>query len=291
MKPIKMLFIWIILCYSCTAIAAQNEQLKPLRVGMLPSLSLQKLFERYKPLQKYLQQKLHRPVILLTAASYASYIKRASEYEYDLYFAAPHMAALAEEDYGYRRISLMTRDLRGVLVVRSNGEIKKVSDLKGRTVSAPQESAIITMMGELLLQAHHLHPGKDVKINYTSTHNNAIFALTKGKSDAAIVSAPIFDILSRTIHDKLTILETTRTASHLMFMASPKLSEQEYAQLKQVMLAFKADGAGKEFFRRSPYGDSAAIHDKDMREMQPYVKMLRKLLAEKTRDKARTLRR
>ena len=208
-------------------------------------------------------------------------MKRASEYEYDLYFAAPHMAAFAEADSGYKRVSMFTRDLSGYLIVRKEGPIKTVSDLKGRTVSAPENLAIITMMGEFLLEQNNLLPGKDVKIDYTSTHNNAILALSTGKADAAIVSTAIFDIAKPEIRNKLTILKTTGNVSHLMFMASPKLSEQEYVQLREAMLHFKADGPGKEFFKRAPYGDMTEIHDEDMQNMQPYIKMLKQRLPDK----------
>ena len=102
---------------------------------------------------------------------------------------------------------------------------------------------------------------------------------TTGKTDAAIASAPIFEIVSRDLHTKLSILDTTRTASHLMFMASPKLPEKEYEQLRKVMLNFRANGAGKAFFSRSPYGDSGKIRDEDMRKMIPYAQILKQHLA------------
>lgn len=281
MKLIKIWLICVFLGITATALAEADKDIKPLRVGMLPSLSLQKLFERFTPLQAYLTQALHRPVILLTATNYETYMKRASEYEYDLYFAAPHMAAYAESEFGYRRISLMTRDLGGYLLVRTGGPIKKISDLKGRTVSAPERLAIITMMGELMLEQNNLIPGKDVKIDYTSTHNNAILALSGGKVDAAIASTAIFDIVKSELRNKLTILKKTDNVSHLMFMASPKLPEKEYTELREAMLRFKADGPGKEFFTRSPYGDMAEIHDEDMQNMQPYIKMLKQRLPDK----------
>jgi phosphonate transport system substrate-binding protein len=281
MKLSRIWFILLLLNLATIAFAAGNKDIKPLRVGMLPSLSLQKLFERFTPLQDYLKQTLHRPVILLTATNYETYLKRAGEYEYDLYFAAPHMAAYVESEFGYRRISLMTRDLGGYLLVRTGGPIKKVSDLKGRVVSAPERLAIITMMGEVLLEQNNLTPGKDVKIDYTSTHNNAILALSGGKADAAIASTAIFDIVKSELRNKLTILKKTENVSHLMFMASPKLPEKEYTQLREAMLRFKADGPGKEFFKRSPYGDMAEIHDEDMRNMQPYIKMLKQGLSGK----------
>ena len=279
MNRVRILLTCVLILITTVVSAVGDDGVKPLRLGMLPSLSLQKLFERFKPLKTYLEQTLHRPVILLTATDYATYMNRAGQYEYDLFFAAPHMAALAETDYGYRRVSMMTRDLRGYLVTRANSQIKRIEDLKGHTISTPQELAIITMMGEALLEAHHLQPGRDVTIDYTSTHNNAILALTTGKTDAAIVSAPIFEIISRDLHTKLTILDTTKTASHLMFMASPKLPQAEYKKLRDVMLKFRADSAGKEFFRRSPYGDSGMIRDEDMRNMRPYVRLLKQRLS------------
>lgn len=278
MKLIRAWTTCVLLIVSSNVLAAAGQALKPLRVGMLPSLSLQKLFIRFKPLQAYLEKTLHRPVILLTAVNYATYMKRASEYQYDLYFAAPHMAALAEADSGYRRVSMFTRNLSGYLIVRRDGSIKKIADLKGRTVAAPEQLAIITMMGEALLEQHHLQPGVNVKMEYTSTHNNAILALYTGNADAAVVSTGIFDIAAPAIRDKLKILATTTNVSHLMFMASPKLPEQEYHNLKQAMLRFTANGPGKEFFKRAPYGDMTQIHDADMENMQPYIKKLEQRL-------------
>lgn len=281
MKNLKLAIIGFLFCISGILHADAPPDTKPLRVGMLPSLSLQRLFERFKPIQAYLEKTLQRPVILLTATDYATYIKRAGQYEYDLYFAAPHMAALVEKDYGYRRVSKMTRDLVGDIIVRDDGGIKRVEDLKERTISAPQELAIITMMGESLLEQHHLFPGRNVRIDYTGTHNNALLALTTGKVDAAIAVAPIYEVFRRDHDTKLTVLATTPTASHLMFMASPKLPEQEYEKLRAAMLAFRADGAGKEFFLRNPYGDSAPISNADMQEMQPYAAILRQRISTK----------
>lgn len=278
MKPIRTWVACLLLIVSSSVWAAGGQALKPLRLGMLPSLSLQKLFMRFKPLQAYLEKALHRKVILVTAVNYATYMKRASEYEYDLYFAAPHMAALAEADSGYRRVSMFTRNLGGYLVVRRDGPIKKISDLKGHIVAAPEQLAIITMMGEALLEQHHLKPGLNVKMEYTSTHNNAILALYTGNADAAVVSTGVYDIVAPAIRAKLKVLAMTTNVSHLMFMASPKLPEQEFHNLKQAMLRFTADGPGKIFFKGAPYGNMTQIRDADMENMQPYIKKLKQRL-------------
>lgn len=277
----KKVYAWILcslLLISCQLAAANSKQPKPLRLGMLPSLSLQKLFYRFKPLQSYLVKTLHRPVILLTANDFNTYIHRASLYDYDLYFTAPHMAALAEKMSGYRRVSMFTRNVRGYLVIRRNEPIERIQQLRNHIVAMPGPLAIVTMMGENLLEEHHLVPGKNVKLDYTSTHNNAIFALNSDMASAAVVSSGIYDIIRPSIRNKLRILAKTKSVSHLMFMASPKLPEKEYRELKHAMLNFTAKGAGAEFFRRAPYGDMTKIHDKDMQDMQVYIERLKKRL-------------
>ena len=266
-------------CLSLSAaVAAEPVTPAPLRVGLLPSLSTDRLVTLFAPLRDYLQQNLQRPVILITAPNYELYMQRAAAYEYDLYFTAPHMAALAEKESGYRRVSLMNRELRGYVVVRNDSSIHALGDLKGHTIAMPEATAIITILGESLLKQHRLVAGKNIVLEYTPSHNNAIHALVSGKADAAIVSAGIYDATPAKNRKGLSVIDKTANLSYVMFMASPTMPEQEYQQLRRVMLQFTAAGPGREFFQKSKYGDMGEIHDSDMRQLQPYVKVLQQRL-------------
>lgn len=274
-----ILLACILLTVTGSIDAADQNKLPPLRVGLLPSLSTERLVTLFAPLRDYLQEKLHRPVILLTAPSYDIYMQRAANFEYDLYFTAPHMAALAETDSGYRRISLMNRELRGYVLVRQDSAIHTLNDLQGHLIAMPESTAIITILGESLLQEHGLRPGKNIRVEYTPSHNNAIHALSSSKADAAIVSGGIYDATPPDKRQGLNILAKTKTLSYVMFMASPKLPERDYQQLHRVMLQFTAKGPGKEFFEKSKYGDMGEIRDQDMQQLKPYVKILQQRLA------------
>lgn len=270
----KRLLLLGLLLFAGATHAATEPPVKPLRVGLLPYLSTQRLLDSYAPLRDYLESALHRPVILITAPSFEMYVNRASQYEYDLYLTAPHFAALAESQSGYRRVSRLLRELDGSLIVARGGPVKTIADLKGRTVTTPDRLAIITMLGEALLQENNLMPGKDVTVQYTPSHNNAIVAVASGRADAAVVSGAVFDTMPLDVKERLEILTHTSKVPHMMFMASPKISLPDYLALRQAMLQFNASGAGKRFFDKSGYGDMGEIGDEQMRQLQPYIAIL-----------------
>ncbi len=270
----SILLVCILVTVTGSAGTVEQSNPPPLRVGLLPSLSTERLVTLFAPLRDYLQTRLHRPVILLTAPNYETYMQRAAAYEYDLYFTAPHMAALAENESGYRRVSLMNRELRGYVLIRQDSTIRTLHDLQDHVIAMPEATAIITILGESLLQEHGLIPGKNIRVEYTPSHNNAIHALSSSKADAAIVSGGIYDATPPDKRAGLTVLTKTKSLSYVMFMASPKLPEQEYTDLCKVMLQFTANGPGHEFFIKSKYGDMGKIQDKDMQQLQPYVKLL-----------------
>ena len=262
------------LLFAMVAQADPGPTAKPLRVGLLPYLSTQRLLDSYAPLRDYLETALHRPVILITAPSFDVYVNRAGQYEYDLYLTAPHFAALAESQSGYKRVSRLLRELDGSLIVARGGPVKTIADLKGRVVATPDRLAIITMLGEALLQDNQLIPGKDVTVQYTPSHNNAIVAVASGQADAAVASGAVFDTMAPDVKDKLEILTHTGKVPHMMFMASPKIPDPDYQALRQAMLKFNAAGAGKVFFEKSGYGDMGEIGDAQMRQLRPYISIL-----------------
>lgn len=276
-RPASVLMVLITLCGLPAAGLAEPQSVsakKPLQFGLLPYLSTRRLFETYVPIKLYLEKTLNRTVIMSTAANFRTYIARARRGDYDLYLTAPHFAALAEAESGYRRVSRVTRELHGNVVVAKNSPIRHVSDLRGKIIATPDKLAIITIMGEHLLKVHGLTPGKDVTVKHTPSHNNAILAVVKGEADAAVAAAFVYENMPADVRAKLRLLSRTMTVPSIMFMASPKLPEGEYKKLRRTMLKFTASGPGKAFFEKSRLGNMTAITDRDMQRLAPYVRDL-----------------
>lgn len=250
---------------------SQLPSQRPLQFGLLPYISTRKLFTYYTPIKKYLEKTLGRPVRMSTAPDFATYIERARQGEYDLYHTAPHFAAQAEYEFGYQRVSRFLRKLDGSIIVARDGPIKQPEDLRGRTLCTPDALAIITFLGEQWLLENGIQPGVDVEIRNFPSHNTAILAVLRGKAEAAVSSAAVFENMPKTVSDKLRILTTTKKVPHMMFMAGANLPNKEYLELRKAMLAYTADAAGESFFAATGYGDMGEITDKEMSRLSPFI--------------------
>lgn len=275
----KRLFLPVclaLLCLTCLPLRAETAKngdaaQRPLQVGLLPYVSTRKLFTYYLPIKDYLERTLKRTVVVSTAPDFKTYLARARAGEYDLYHTAPHFAALAERDWGYRRVARFSRELDGSFVVAKNGKVHRIEDLRGGVVRVPDPLAIVSMLGEHSLREHGLVPNVDVTVRYSPSHNNAVLAVMRGEADAAVTSAAVFEKMSPEVHEKLRVLGSTQKVPHMMFMAGPHLSDAEYRDLRRAMLAFTAAGEGKHFFQDTGYGDMIDIDDAAMDALAPFI--------------------
>lgn len=244
-------------------------------MGVLPYLSSERLFMSFLPMKNYLEAKLGRQIVMSTAPNFEAYMQRAASGEYDIYQTAPHLALLAENEYGYRRLGRFTRELDGDVVVRKDASIHRIEDLRGRIVITPDALAITSFLGEQLLQEHGLVPGRDYRIMRSLSHNNAILTVYRGGAAAALTSAAVFEHLPLEIRRELRVLAKTHEVPHMMIMANPRLSPSDYKHLKSALLAFKRNGAGRKFFESTGYGDMEPITDEDMKRVKPFLQRLK----------------
>jgi phosphonate transport system substrate-binding protein len=278
MLPLRLatlLLISFIVPATCLADTDSTNNKQAIRFGMLPFVSTHRLIELFLPIKEYLEQNLHRPVKLVTAPNFREYLQRSLDGEYDIYHTAPHFAVLAELEYGHRRLSRYNRSLDGSILVIKNGPIKSIKDLKGKAMITPDRLAIITMLGEVLVRENGLQPGKNITVRHASSHANAILSVAKGKVDAAVVSASVFEKMPEGIRSKLIILTKTRKVPNVMFMASPTLLETDYQAARKAMLNYTADDPGKAYYARADRKAMANITDENINTLRPYVKILK----------------
>lgn len=250
----------------------------PLQMGLLPYLSSERLFEYFLPMKDYLEAQLRRRIVMSTAPDFKTYVRRAARGDYDIYQTAPHFALLAEVEHGYRRVSRLTRDLNGDVVVRRDNPVQRIEELRGRVIITPDALAITSMLGEQLLKDHGLTPGKSYRLLRTASHNNAIMTVYRGQADAAFSSVEVFEKLPPEVKRELRILAKTRQVPHMMVMAHPHLPLSEYERLKSALLAFTRDGPGRKFFETTGYGDMGPITDADMARLRPFLSELKEHL-------------
>ncbi|HYA28526.1 MAG TPA: ABC transporter substrate-binding protein [Acidobacteriota bacterium] len=100
-------------------------------------------------------------------------------------------AEIIEAALGGARVAFIIGILnRAVLSVYSKPEFKQLADLRGKVMGVTQPGSTTDLTAKILLQQVGLVPGKDVQITHLQGMPDMITALSQGRIDAAIISAP-----------------------------------------------------------------------------------------------------
>ena len=98
---------------------------------------------------------------------------------------------LIEAGLGGARVAFIIGILnRAVLSVYSKPEFKQLADLRGKILGVTVPGSTTDLTAKILLQQAGMAPGKDVQVTHLQGMPDMITALTQGRIDAAIVSAP-----------------------------------------------------------------------------------------------------
>lgn len=79
---------------------------------------------------------------------------------------------------------------RAVLSVYSKPEIKQFSDLRGKVMGVTLPGSTTDLTAKILFQQAGMTPGKDVQVTHLQGMPDITTALTQGRIDAGVVSAP-----------------------------------------------------------------------------------------------------
>jgi len=131
----------------------------------------------FSPLMEYLSREIDGVSFVFEASrNYAAYDER-------LYGRMPHFSlpnpyqTINSLKHGYRVFGKMGDDqnFRGIILVRKDSGIEKVTDLKGKTISYPAPTALAaTMMPQYYLHTHGLDVMKDVRSSYVGSQESSI---------------------------------------------------------------------------------------------------------------------
>lgn len=272
----------LLMAFAASAMAQQKHQ-PPLEIGVFPYLSTRALLSTYQPLQRFLEQKLQRPVHLVTAPDMRTFVERTQEGAYTFVVTAPHFARLAQVEAAYHPLLSANRNLTGALLTRKDGRIRSIEDLRGKIVATPDDLAIISLLGLELLKRNDLMPGKGVTIQTMPTHSAAVISLQNGTVDAALVALTAFLQMTSEQRAGLSIIAQTPEVPSVMYLASPKVSAEEVQTFVNLLQQFtEHTPEGKQFMDNLGYQGLRAPTEQELRSLDPYVEILKANLS-KTR--------
>jgi phosphonate transport system substrate-binding protein len=238
----------------------------------------------YAPLQQYLQRRLQRPVLLVTAPDMQTFVERTQRGMYAYLVTAPHFARYAQVEAGYQPFLRVDRTLYGTLVVGKDSAVHSIGNLRGKVVATPDKLAIVSMLGTELLRSHGLQPGKDVEIRATTSHNSAVLSVQRGEAAAAVTSNTALKQMPAGLRDSVKELATTAQVPHLMFLANRHIPEAEVERIASLLREFAQDSPeGKAFISNTGYVGLRKPTSEELKRLDPFVQDLKNLLNVTTR--------
>jgi phosphonate transport system substrate-binding protein len=156
-------------------------------VGIHPLHNPKRLVEVYGPVIDYLNTTIPQAHFRLEASrNYEEFEKKLYAGHFD--FAMPNSYQTVRSlKYDYRVFAKMGNDemFRGIILVRKDSGIRKVSDLKGKKVSYPALTALAaTMMPQYYLQTHGIDVNRDIENLYVGSQESSIMNVLLGHVEA-----------------------------------------------------------------------------------------------------------
>jgi phosphonate transport system substrate-binding protein len=151
-----------------TPISAEVEN-KPLNIAVLPCTDIVMTFKKFHPLVTYLTQKTGLPIRLVVPENLIKFETSLNNSEIDFALQDPHtflkLSDLFDKDSLLRALNVEGKTTQsGVIIVRKDSGIQKVTDLQGKTMMfGPKFSASKWLAGRLLLEENGLNIEKDLK--------------------------------------------------------------------------------------------------------------------------------
>jgi phosphonate transport system substrate-binding protein len=145
--------------------------------GFVPLHNPERLFEIYGPLTAYLTARIPGVHFRLEASrDFPSFDNKLFNRQLQFALANPYQTCRAL-NHGYRVFAKLgdDSDFRGIILVRRDSGVEKVSDLKGKSVSFLSQTTLgTTMLPQYYLHTHGLDVNTDIRSLYVGTHESSI---------------------------------------------------------------------------------------------------------------------
>lgn len=238
-----------------TALAAQAQSV--LRVAMAPETTPAEQAARFEPLGQFLETRFKMRVKWVPVASEAFAVRALLNREADLVWLNGLSYVQAVVRAGDRVVPLVQREedqkARSVFITKASSSIKKLPDLKGRTLSlGPSASTAENLMPRSALIAAKLRPDADLTAVPAANAPAVVAAVVAGQAEAGALGLAAWE---RLVADK-----QVDPAAVKVFFTTPVYTDHTWAVLADLpegsrkaitggMLVLEAVKGGREILK------------------------------------------
>lgn len=238
---------------SAIAGAATSVETKPIVFGVFPRWNAQITVRDFTPLATLLSHDLGRPVHIETDKDFDSFMRRVYAKEFDIVHLNQLQYLHAHAVAGYRVIAKICDNhactIRAIIVTRRDSTLRKVRDLKGKTIAFGDPGAMVShILTKSLLLESALEPRQYHAI-FTKNPPNALLAVYNGEADAAGVSLAVLqrpEIRRRIDIRQLRILAESRPIPHLPVAVRGDMDPKLAQRIQKILTGLSRRPEGRE---------------------------------------------
>lgn len=243
----------------------------PLLVGIFPRRDAVVTANLFRPLTRYLQEQLQRPVNLELSPNYDIFLERLQKRHYDLV----HMNQLeyinAHEKLGYDALvqneEFGEKTIRGAIYVRRDSGIRQLEQLRDKKIlfgGGPRAMMSYIVPTYLLRQAG-LEAG-DYQETYAINPPNAVLSTYLKRTDAGGAGEVVqrLPMVTKKINvDELAVIAVSEPLPHLPWAVKEEMDDDLKTRLKNLLLGLKASPQGEEILRQARLSAFNPVDDED----------------------------
>lgn len=262
---LHLVFFLIAATLSCNLFA------DPLLIGIFPRRDAVVTAKLFRPLSRYLEEKLQRPVKLELSPNFNVFLERLQERRYDLVHLNQYEYINAHEELDYVAIvqneEFGEKTIRGAIYVRRDSGIENIDQLRGKKIlfgGGPRAMMSYIVPTYLLRQAGL--QADDYEESYAVNPPNAVLATYLKQADAAgagevVRRLPV--VRNKIAVDELNIVAVSEPLPHLPWAVKNELEEDLKSQIKSLLLGLNETPQGKEILRQARLSAFNPADDKD----------------------------
>jgi phosphonate transport system substrate-binding protein len=204
------------------------------RLAVVPQLTAVEMTRNWSPVVQALKDAglACELVVYPSIAQFEPEFLRGSA---DFVFLNPYHMVMAKRSQKYEPLLRDTRPLEGVLLVKNDGPVKAIEQLKDHRISFPAPNAFAASLYiRSVLERQHRVP---FDAHYAQNHRNAIRQVLTGDSAAAGAVRTTLEKEPADIQQQLRVLYSTPALSPHPIAAHPRVPASVRHQFSQTLLA------------------------------------------------------
>lgn len=246
-------------------------------VGILPQHNPQRLMELYAPILERINAGIPGVRFELEASrNYEDFEKKLYAGHFDFAMPNPYQAVLSLK-HGYRIFGKMGDDesFRGIILVRKDSSIRKVSDLKGKKIAYPARTALAAgMMPQYYLHTHGIDVNRDVESLYVGSQESVIMNVFRGRVAAGAtwpVPWQIFTAEHPEMAGQLDVKWQTEPLVNNGWVVRKDVSPELADKFAAALFGLNASEQGREMLARLPLSRFEPASDASYAPVRNYL--------------------